>query len=70
MHLALLLLLPWLCHTGAVRSNAVAKVSRVFDEYLAFVALEATMFSLGLPDCYLSLNDPLAKDAQIEVGVG
>lgn len=52
---------------GAVKANAVGKVSKIFDEYLSFVALEPTMFSLGLPDCYLSLNDPKSKDAQIEV---
>lgn len=54
--------------TGAVKANAVGKINKIFDEYLSFVALEATMFSLGLPDCYLSLNDPQAKDVQIEVG--
>jgi len=53
--------------TGAVKANAVGKIAKIYDEYLSFIALEPTMFSLGLPDCYLSLNDPQAKDAQIEV---
>lgn len=54
--------------SGAVKEKAVGKINKIFDEYLSFVALEPTMFSLGLPDCYLCLNDPQAKDAQIEVG--
>ena len=39
----------------------------MFDQFLAFIALEAGLFSLGLPDAYLQLNDPGAKDTQIEV---
>lgn len=53
--------------TGIVKANAVDKVAKIYDEYLAFIALEPGMFSLGLPDCYLSLNDPSAKEMQIEV---
>jgi len=53
--------------TGVVKANAVDKVAKIYDEYLAFIALEPSMFSLGLPDCYLSLNDPSAKEMQIEV---
>lgn len=40
---------------------------QVFDQYTAFVALEPTLFSLGLPEAYVDLNDPTARDYQIEV---
>lgn len=53
--------------TGAIKANAVGKVAKLYDEYLSFIALEPTFFSLGLPDCYLQLNDPSARDSQIEV---
>lgn len=54
--------------TGAIKANAVGKIAKIYDEYLSFVALEPTFFSLGLPDSYLQLNDPSARDTQIEVG--
>lgn len=38
----------------------------MYDQYLAFIALEPGLFSLGLPDVYLQLNDPGAVDTQIE----
>ena len=45
------------------------KHAQVFDQYLSFVALEAGLFSLSLPDSYLQLNDPAAQDTQIEASV-
>lgn len=53
--------------SGVVRSNALARISKVYDEYLSFIALEPSLFSLGLPDCYVELNDPTVQDTQIEV---
>jgi hypothetical protein len=53
--------------SGVVKANAVGRVAKLFDEYLSFIALEPRCFSLGLPDSYLALNDPTAKDTQIEV---
>ena len=41
----------------------------MFDQYLSFVALEAGLFSLSMPDSYLQLNDPAAQDTQIEASV-
>jgi hypothetical protein len=52
---------------GVVKAGCLQRVSKVYDQYTAFVALEATLFSLGLPDAYLELNDPHARDYQIEV---
>ena len=43
------------------------RIAKVPDQYLAFVALEAGLFSLGLPNTYLELNDPGTGEAQIEV---
>ena len=48
-------------------ASCVQRIARVHDQYLAFVALEPNMFSLGLPHTYLELNDPAAGEAQIEV---
>ena len=53
--------------TGAVRRKCAQQVAKVYDQHLAFVALEADIFSLGMPNVYLELNDPSAKDTQIEV---
>lgn len=52
---------------GMVKGGTSDRVSRVYDQYLSFVSLEKGLFSLAMPDCYTRLNDPLAKDTQIEV---
>eukprot|EP00882_Tetradesmus_deserticola_P014509 GHRQ01015430.1.p1 GENE.GHRQ01015430.1~~GHRQ01015430.1.p1 ORF type:complete len:502 (+),score=225.28 GHRQ01015430.1:280-1785(+) len=56
--------------SGVVKANAVGRIAKLFDEYMSFIALESSCFSLGLPDSYLALNDPTAKDTQIEAVVG
>lgn len=53
--------------TGLVRASCPQRVAKVHDQYLSFMALEARLFSLGLPDTYLQLNDPKAQDTQIQV---
>ena len=50
-----------------VAASCVQRVGRVYDQYLSFIALEAGLFSLGLRDTYLQLNDPAARDTQIAV---
>jgi len=52
-----------------VKANAVQRVGKLFDQYLAFIALEPTLFSLNLPDSYVQLNDPSAADQQIESSI-
>ena len=52
---------------ATVRNGGVQRIGKLFDQYLSFVALEPTLFSLGLPDAYMQLNDPMASDTQIEV---
>jgi hypothetical protein len=54
---------------ATVRNGGVPKIAKLFDEYLAFIALEPSLFSLGLPHSYVELNHPAAKDSQIEVSV-
>jgi hypothetical protein len=39
----------------------------VYDQHLSFVALEPGLFSLALPAAYQQLNDPAAKDTEVEV---
>ena len=55
--------------TGAVERSCVQRISKVHDQHLAYVALEANLFSLGLPRSYLAINDPGANDSQIEVSL-
>lgn len=55
---------------GVVKAGALQRVARLHDQYLAFIALEPTLFSLGMPEAYVELNDPHARDYQIEVGNG
>ncbi|KAI8474656.1 MAG: SM/Sec1-family protein [Monoraphidium minutum] len=54
---------------GALGSGNLGRVARVFDQYVSFVALEPGLFSLGLPGSYVELNDPAARDTQIEAAV-
>ncbi|KAL3137459.1 hypothetical protein ABBQ38_004749 [Trebouxia sp. C0009 RCD-2024] len=55
--------------SNTVASQCVQRIAKVYDQYLSFVALEAGLFSLGLPDMYVQLNDPQAQDTQIEGAV-
>lgn len=52
---------------GVVKAGALSCMGKVFDQYLSFIALEPTLFSLGQPEAYVELNDPAARDTQIEV---
>lgn len=54
---------------GLVEGNASARVVQVFDQYARFVSLDSGLFSLGLPNAYLELNDPQSKDTVIEKNI-
>ena len=56
--------------TALVGSSAAARVAKIFDQHTQFNSLEPGLFTLGLPDTYLQLNDPRAQDSAIEAGVG
>lgn len=52
--------------SGTLQADATSRISKVFDQYLEFVTLEESMFSLAQSSCYVQLNDPLAGDKEIE----
>ncbi|EFJ40861.1 hypothetical protein VOLCADRAFT_69047, partial [Volvox carteri f. nagariensis] len=54
---------------GAVKAGCLSRISKLYDQYLAFIGLEPTLFSLGQLEAYLELNDPQARDYQIEAAV-
>ena len=51
---------------GCVRTGCSQRIAKVFDQYLSFIALEGRLFSLGLRETYLQLNDPRAQDTQVQ----
>lgn len=54
---------------GVVKSATATRIAKVYDQYLSFVALESGLFTLGLPDSYVQLNDNQAGELQIEAAV-
>ncbi|XP_043711994.1 SEC1 family transport protein SLY1-like isoform X1 [Telopea speciosissima] len=52
--------------SGALKSDSINRVSKVYDQYLEFVTLEDNLFSLAQKSCYVQLNDPSAGDREIE----
>ena len=54
------------CAAGTVSRRCAQQIAKVYDQHLAFIALESNMFCLGMADTYLRLNDPAAKDTEIE----
>ncbi|PNH04798.1 SEC1 family transport protein SLY1 [Tetrabaena socialis] len=55
---------------GVVKAGCLSRINKLYDQYLSFIALEPTLFSLGQPEVYVELNDPQARDYQIEATVG
>lgn len=53
--------------SNTVAAQCVQRIAKIYDQYMSFIALEAGLFSLGIPDTYLQLNDPQAQDTHIEV---
>ena len=54
---------------GVVKSASATRVAKVFDQYLSFIALEGGLFTLGLPDSYVQLNDNQASEQDIAAAV-
>lgn len=52
-----------------VASGSAHRVSKVFDQFLAFTAVEPQMFSLEHEGSYLTLNDPTSRDTAVEAAV-
>lgn len=55
--------------SNTVSTQSVQRIAKIYDQYMSFIALEAGLFSLGLPDTYIQLNNPQAQDSQIEAAV-
>ncbi|KAA6417657.1 MAG: SM Sec1-family [Trebouxia sp. A1-2] len=55
--------------SNTVAAQCVQRIAKIYDQYMSFIALEAGLFSLGISDTYLQLNDPQAQDTQIEGAV-
>uniref|UniRef100_A0A0C9S5J0 TSA: Wollemia nobilis Ref_Wollemi_Transcript_19053_2198 transcribed RNA sequence n=1 Tax=Wollemia nobilis TaxID=56998 RepID=A0A0C9S5J0_9CONI len=51
---------------GALKSDCVQRIAKVYDQYLEFITLENGMFSIAQPSTYVQLNDPQAQDKDIE----
>lgn len=52
---------------SSVRQQCQQRIAKVHDQFLAFRALEAGLFSLGLPNVYVDLNAPGVQDHQVQV---
>ncbi|XP_010935252.1 SEC1 family transport protein SLY1 [Elaeis guineensis] len=49
-----------------LEKDAVHRISKIYDQYLEFVTLEDSLFSLAQPKTYVQINDPSAGDREIE----
>ena len=54
---------------GAVRTASTCTIAKVFDQHLAFIALESNLFTLSLPDSYVQLNDNTASEGFVSAAV-
>lgn len=54
---------------GMVKAATPTVVAKVFDQYLSFIALEDSLFTLALEDSYVQLNDNQASESQLEAAV-
>eukprot|EP00271_Cylindrocystis_brebissonii_P014986 TRINITY_DN367_c0_g1_i3.p1 TRINITY_DN367_c0_g1~~TRINITY_DN367_c0_g1_i3.p1 ORF type:complete len:648 (-),score=121.81 TRINITY_DN367_c0_g1_i3:918-2807(-) len=52
--------------SGTLKADCLQRVAKVFDQYIEFVCLESSLFSLAQPKAYVQLNDPTASDKQVE----
>eukprot|EP00163_Fabomonas_tropica_P021018 TRINITY_DN36970_c0_g1_i1.p1 TRINITY_DN36970_c0_g1~~TRINITY_DN36970_c0_g1_i1.p1 ORF type:complete len:480 (+),score=90.23 TRINITY_DN36970_c0_g1_i1:190-1629(+) len=55
--------------TACLQTDSTARISRVFDQHLNFVALEPTLFTLNIPKSYSMIYDTTASDTTIESNV-
>ena len=56
--------------TAVAESDAAQRVSKVVDQYLDFISLDHSLFSLNMPDSFIALNDPQVSDADMERTIG
>ncbi|KAJ3680354.1 hypothetical protein LUZ60_016632 [Juncus effusus] len=55
--------------SNTVQSNSASRISKLYDQYLDFISLEDSLFSLGQADTYLQLNNPSSSDTEIEAAI-
>jgi len=48
-----------------VSANATTNISKIFDEYLDFIAVEPSIFTLNMKNSYVGYNSPLLAEVRI-----
>ena len=49
-----------------VTANATSMIRRVYDEYLDVISLEGALFTLNMPNSFISYNDPSHSEQHIK----
>lgn len=52
--------------TDLIAANATSAISKIYDEYLDFIALEPTMFTLNIKDSFVGYNAPSLTETHIK----
>jgi sec1 family domain-containing protein 1 len=50
---------------ATIANNSVSAISKLFDQFLGFVCVEPSLFSLNMHKSFVAYNDPRASDAQV-----
>lgn len=51
---------------NSVQSGASALIAKVFDQYLNYITLERNLFSLNMPETFVTVNDAASSDTLID----
>ena len=49
-----------------IAANATSSISKIYDEYLDFIAVEPTLFTLNIKNSYIGYNAPSLGEVQIK----
>ena len=52
--------------TAVAEADAGQRVAKVVDQYMDFISLDHSLFSLNMPDSFIALNDPQVSDSDME----
>ena len=52
---------------ATLANNGVSSISKLYDQFLSFVCLEPSLFSLNMNRSYLSYNDPRLTEGQVRL---
>lgn len=50
---------------GALQNNGVSNIAKLYDQFLSFLCLEPSLFSLNLHRSFTAYNDPRLAEAQV-----